>query len=154
MPTTAVDLAAYLTSAQVSILADSPAKSVLLDRLIVLMASSGVITDLAAFRKAIFDREEITSTAIGGGIAVPHARLDSIRDFALVLAIIPQGTDLGARDGLPVRVAVMIASPEDERHRHLQVLAAVAARLGNPERCESLVSAKDISSAMRAFLSW
>lgn len=152
MPTKAVDLAAYLVPDRVLILAEPPAKAALLDLLADTILTAGRITDAVAFRRALHDREDVTSTGIGGGIAVPHARMTCIQDFVLALAIIPAGVDFAARDHLPVRVVVMIAAPEDERSRYLQVLAAVAARLGQPARREDLAVATGAKAALDRFL--
>ena len=94
----------------------------------------------------------MTSTGIGNGIAVPHARMTCIRDFVPVLGIIPAGLDFAARDVAPVPTVVMIAAPEDERSRSLQVLASVTARLAQPARREALTKVADTQAAMVLFL--
>ncbi len=152
MPTKAVDLTAYLAPDRVLILSEPPAKRDLLDRLVDMVLTAGTVSDPAAFRRAIHDREEVVSTAIGGGIAVPHARMTCIRDFTLALAIIPGGADLASRDNAPVRVVVMIAAPEEERSRYLQVLASVTARLSQPARREALAQATEPRTALDLFL--
>lgn len=152
MSTKAVDLTAYLAPDRVLILGGPLSKSALLDHLAESILTTGKVTDPAAFRRALHDREDVTSTGIGNGIAVPHARMTCIQDFVLALAIIPAGVDFAARDQALVRVVVMIAAPEDERSRYLQVLAAVAARLGQPARREALAAAGDAKTAMDLFL--
>lgn len=152
MPTRAVDLTAYLTADRVLLLAEATGKRQLLDRLADVVLTAGCISDPVAFRRALHDREDVTSTGIGNGIAVPHARMTCIRDFALALAIIPGGLDFAARDHAPVRTVVMIAAPENERSRYLQVLASVTARLAQPLRREALAAATDARTAFDLFL--
>jgi len=107
--------------------------------------------DPPAFFRAIADREEVTSTGVGGGVAVPHAQLRSIADFVLALAICRDGCDFAAKDGKPVHLVVMIAAPDQDRPRYLSVLAAVATRLHDSQRRERLVAATSPAAALDIF---
>jgi mannitol/fructose-specific phosphotransferase system IIA component (Ntr-type) len=152
VPLPTVDLFPFINPARISILTGSISKVSLLRHLTDVVIASGQIADADSFRHAIAEREEVTSTAIGGGIAIPHARLPYIQGFVLALAVIPDGVDFHALDCAPVRLAVMIAAPEDERDRYLHVLAAVATRLSNPTRREKIIAVGDIHGMLDAFL--
>ncbi|MCE9552560.1 MAG: PTS sugar transporter subunit IIA [Planctomycetes bacterium] len=64
-----------------------------------------------AFFKAILKREEIGSTGIGSGFAIPHAPLESIDNVTSAMAFVPQGIEFNALDGRPVHTVIMLASP-------------------------------------------
>lgn len=127
-----VDLAPYISAARVLCLEQPLSKRELLARLIDLTAAHPWVTDKQAFAQAIFDREEVTSTGIGQGVAVPHARLPSVVGFVISIAVCPPGIEFAAQDGRPVHVAVMIAATDQDRKTYLRVLASVAARLRAP----------------------
>ena len=139
--TVGVDLAPYVSADRVLCLDQPIAKRELLARLVDLTAAHPWVTDKAAFAQAILDREEVTSTGIGQGVAVPHARLPSVVGFVISLAICPAGIDFVAQDARPVHVAVMIAATDQDRKTYLRVLASVAARLRAPGVVPALIAA-------------
>lgn len=112
-------------------------------------AKHTAITDRDAFVTAIHERELVSSTGIGGGIAVPHAKLPSITDFVITVGICPSGMPFDAKDNKNVRLLVMIAASDQERENYLRVLATVAARLKNNQRCKQLVAASNASTVIR-----
>src|SRR5687767_7522600 len=75
-----------------------------------LLAGSRNITDAKAFQKAILQRESILSTGIGLGLAVPHAKLASVKNFAVAVGRSRAGIDWNSLDGNPAHVVVMIAA--------------------------------------------
>jgi PTS system fructose-specific IIC component len=147
-----IDLAKYLDVARIEILRQPLPKISLLDRMATAIAGSGVASDPEGYRIAIRDREGLANTAIGDGVAVPHARMTTVKDFALAMVVIPSGLDYGARDGQPVRIVVMIASPESQRASHLVVLSSVVARLAKPTVRDAILGAEDPVGVLRAFL--
>ena len=88
------------------------------------------------------EREESLSTAIGEGIAVPHARLPEGDDIHGIMALLDPPVDFDALDGIPVRLVVMIATPEGQDHKHLEVIAAISRMMQNPEIREAIFEAK------------
>lgn len=78
------------------------------------------------FVQKVFEREALASTCLSQGLMVPHAILDSGQDITGVLGISSRGIDLGAPDGHPVHAILLLATPESDRNRHLEVLAAFA----------------------------
>ena len=137
----AVDLAPYVSAERVVVLDDARGKREALTRLIDATIVHPLVSDKAGFAKAIFDREDVTSTGIGGGVAVPHARLSSIGGFVITIGVCPGGIDFSAQDRHPVHVAVMIAATDQDRKTYLLVLATVAARLRTPRLVQHMVAA-------------
>ncbi|MBA3685096.1 MAG: PTS sugar transporter subunit IIA [Planctomycetes bacterium] len=137
----AVDLAGYVSAERVVVLDEALGKREALSRLIDVTMVHPLVTDKAGFAKAIHDREEVTSTGIGGGVAVPHARLASINGFVITIGIFPKGIDFSSQDRHPVHVAVMIAATDQDRKTYLMVLATVAARLRTPRLVQHLLAA-------------
>ncbi len=136
-----LELGPFLNAKRVVFMTGAPAKREVLLQLADLTTTGFQPRDRASFIKAIFDREDVTSTAIGAGIAIPHARLPTIDDCVISIAIIPDGIPFDARDGAPVRIVAMIAARDRDRSEHLRVLASVAAHLQDRNRRDQLIAA-------------
>jgi len=143
-----VDLAPYLDPARVVFLDGAPSKRDALLQIAELTAIDFTPKDRAAFVRAIFDREDVTSTGIGNGIAIPHARLPSLPGSLIAVAVCVQGIDFAARDNQPVRIVIMIAARDRDRAEHLRVLASVAARLQDPGLRGRLIEARSAQTVI------
>jgi mannitol/fructose-specific phosphotransferase system IIA component (Ntr-type) len=146
------DLAPFVHPQRVLFLDGMPSKREALLRMVEVMAQVPDVGSTGAFMQAIFDREDVTSTGIGGGVAVPHAQLASITNFVIGIALCRMGIEFAAKDGRPVRVIVMIAAPSNDRPAYLKILASVAARLNRPALVTRMVEAGDSASLLGAFL--
>jgi PTS system fructose-specific IIA component/PTS system nitrogen regulatory IIA component len=83
----------------------------------------------AAFLGAVIKREELGSTGIGRGIAIPHASVDCVDTCFTVMALAPGGIPFEALDGKPVHTFVMVASPRSRPGDHLRLLESVSRSL-------------------------
>jgi mannitol/fructose-specific phosphotransferase system IIA component (Ntr-type) len=81
--------------------------------------------------QAILKREESMPTGIGHGIAVPHAIIGEGKQIFGVLGLLDPPVEFGAPDGEPARLVILIATPENQKHRHLEVIAAITRMLHN-----------------------
>jgi len=93
--------------------------------------------------KVILQREDIGSTAIGGYIALPHTRLDCIKDIILCMAISKEGVDFESLDQEPVNVIVLLLSNQKEAGIHLKTLAYLAKLLRDKFFVQQLKNVKD-----------
>jgi PTS system nitrogen regulatory IIA component len=91
----------------------------------------------------ILRREELMSTAIGRGIAIPHVRLASVTDLVVSVGISHVDiVDFNPLDDEPVRLVFMIAAAYSQHANYLQALSYFSARLKNRELRDSLLGAK------------
>jgi PTS system nitrogen regulatory IIA component len=74
----------------------------------------------------LLKREELGTTAIGKGVAVPHCRAKGLKVPALLLGLSPEGVAFDAVDGKPSHVFFLLVSPEDNPGAGLRLLAAIA----------------------------
>lgn len=104
------------------------------------------LSDPEAVLAALREREELGSTAVGGGMAIPHGRIRGLRDIVLAVAVSKRGVDYGADDGMPVRFFFVLLSPRERAGRHLQALAAVSEWVshGGSERLRKVSKAQEI----------
>ena len=85
--------------------------------------------DARALGDALGERERLGSTGFGGGVALPHARLDGVAQVTCVFARLAQPIDYRAVDGAPVDLVMAMLSPVDAGAEHLKALARVSRRL-------------------------
>ncbi len=112
-----------------------------ISKLISLQDRAGNLSDKSAYKQAILAREAQGTTAIGDGIAVPHAKSDSVTTPGLSAITVPAGVDYQAPDGKPTDVLFMIAAPIDG-NLHLEILSRLMVMLMEPEFCSALRNAK------------
>ena len=116
-------------------------KSDAIDKLVALHEKAGNLVDVNAYKDAILSREAQGSTAIGEGIAVPHAKSESVKTPGLSAITVPNGVDYEAPDGKNSDILFMIAAPLDG-DLHLEILSRLMVMLMEPEFCASLRGAK------------
>ncbi len=112
-----------------------------IDKMVALHAGAGNLNDAETYKGAILARESQSSTAIGEGIAVPHAKSDSVKVPGLAAITVPGGVDYGAPDGMPSDILFMIAAPMDG-DLHLEILSRLMVMLMDPAFCAKLRAAK------------
>ncbi len=115
-------------------------KSQAIDALIALHNRAGNLQNVDEYKNAILARENQGTTAIGEGIAVPHAKSESVKCAGLSAITVKGGVDYNAPDGKPSDLLFMIAAPLDG-DLHLEILSRLMVMLMEPEFCESLRNA-------------
>lgn len=101
---------------------------------------------LEAVFQRVLERESISSTAIGDGLAVPHGRTDAIPSIRVAAGIAEGVEDYAAADGQPVRLCVLVATPETDAGMHLKILGRLARLMRKPELRDALFNAKDAAA--------
>lgn len=118
-------------------------KSEAIDMLVDLQVKSGNISDKEEYKKGILAREKHGSTAVGEGIAIPHAKNKGVKAPSLAAMTVPDGVDYEALDDEPSNILFMIAAPEGGSDVHLDVLARLMTVLMDEDFRARLLSAKD-----------
>lgn len=118
-------------------------KSEAIDMLVDLQVKGGKITDRETYKAGILAREEHSSTAVGEGIAIPHAKNKGVSAPSLAAMTVPSGVDYEALDEEPSNLLFMIAAPEDGGDVHLDVLSRLMTILMDEDFRAKLLSAKD-----------
>ena len=111
-------------------------------KLVKLMETQGNVVDVDAYTEAVHARESFGSTALGEGIAIPHAKTSAVSAPGLAAMTLPEGVDYDAPDGLPTTLMFLIAAPDTKADVHLEVLSRLSTLLMDPEFCDSLRAAK------------
>ncbi len=123
------------------------------------IAAEIVDTDAKTIAERLTAREKLGSTGFGGGVAIPHAKLDGLAQVTGVFVRLAQAVDFQAVDDLPVDLVFMLLSPTDAGAVHLKALARVSRRLrdkafleklrgaGSPDALYALFTADEVRDA-------
>jgi len=93
--------------------------------------------------QALLNREVLGSTGVGGGVAIPHARLSELTHPLGLLARLKRPIEFDAIDQKPVDIVFLLLTPAAEQGEHLNALAAVARKLREPERQKEIRASED-----------
>ena len=124
-------------------------KDAAINYLVDLHARVGNITDKAVFKEGIVKREESGSTAIGEGIAIPHAKNKAVTKAGLVAMTVPEGVDYDSLDGQPTNLIFMIAAPEGGSDVHLEVLSRLSMLLIDEDFRKELLASKNVEEFLK-----
>lgn len=116
-----------------------------ISKMVQLMDRRGNIKDISAYKKAVEARETESTTAVGGGIAIPHAKSDAVAKPGLAAMVVRDGVDYDSPDGDPVNLIFLIAAPNTEDNIHLEVLSRLSTLLMDDAFTKKLVSASSPS---------
>jgi PTS system nitrogen regulatory IIA component len=103
--------------------------------------------------QALRDREAVTSTGIGNGIAIPHAKVEGLNQIILLFARSPNGVDFQALDEAPVQLIFLAIAPPDIAADYLKLLAAISSLLKKSKNRTALLKANtkaEIIAAIKA----
>ncbi|MBI4373083.1 MAG: PTS sugar transporter subunit IIA [Candidatus Omnitrophica bacterium] len=113
-----------------------------LKELVDVLAQVEDIGDPKGILKALIERENLGSTGIGQGIAIPHGKTDKVSRLVAVLGISKFGVDFDALDGEPVYIFVLLVAPKATAGPHLKALAQISRLLRDPYFCELIRKCK------------
>lgn len=116
-------------------------KEAVIDEMIASLDKHGVVTDAAEFKDAILKREAQSSTGLGDGIAMPHAKNKAVAKPTVLFAKSQKGVEYESLDGQPAYIFFMIAVPDGANNTHLETLAALSRKLIDKEFVDQLKNA-------------
>ena len=118
----------------------STVKEAVVKELISPLIENGIATSEEALVKTILDREKLGSTAIGDGVAIPHARNSCVKEKAIIFGRTQKGVNFSSIDNKPVYLFFLIVSPDSEAGPHLKMLARISRLLQDSDFRESLLT--------------
>ena len=120
----------------------SGTKDELLGELVEIVGRSGPVRDLAEVLRAVREREEVLSTGIGNGVAIPHGKSAAMGELALAAGVKPEGIDFEALDGRPVSVFFLLVGPESAAGQHVKALSRISRLLRRDTFRDRLAAAR------------
>jgi mannitol/fructose-specific phosphotransferase system IIA component (Ntr-type) len=100
-----------------------------LEALVNVLAKRPEVTDRDELLRSVLEREKVISTGIGIGLAMPHVKIPSVRNFVLAIGRSTRGIDFDSLDGHPVHIVGMIGASDKQSGEFLKVLAALVLKL-------------------------
>ncbi|MSR74819.1 MAG: PTS sugar transporter subunit IIA [Planctomycetes bacterium] len=125
-----------------------PTKEAALKALVKVLGKTNTVGKEKELAKAISDRERILSTGIGYGIAIPHAKIASVKSFIAAIGTSKAGIPFESLDGKPVNIVVMIAGPEGQNEEYLRILARFTNVLKSEQTRTRIIEAKKPEQVM------
>ena len=116
-------------------------KNGVIEELLELLRNAGKIDDFSSARKAILDREAQGSTGLEKGIAVPHAKTNTVNKLTMAIGISPKGIDFEAQDGKSSHLFFLMLAPPDQSGPHIEALREIAILTRSPSFCDELIHA-------------
>lgn len=117
------------------------------------LEQTGALTDKAAFMADVMERERVSSTGIGNGIAIPHGKSKFVKETTVAIASL-ESSDIEWEtfDDQPIRLIVLLAvDEEDKTGVHVRLLSQMARKLASPETCRRLTEAKTAEEIIKVF---
>lgn len=134
-------LSELLTPDRIRIPLAATSKDELLAELVDVVAATVPTRGTGDLLHAIREREQVLSTGIGNGVAIPHGRVEGLDDLVLAAGVTRQPVDFEALDGRPVRLLFLLIGPESAAGRHVKVLSRISRLLRKQSTRERLSAA-------------
>jgi PTS system nitrogen regulatory IIA component len=115
----------------------------ILEELAAYMAEHHPHIDRTGLAKVLIEREQLASTAIGEGVAIPHGKLGTVGEIVACLGRAPSGVDFDSMDGQPTYLFFVLVAPESSTGAHLKALARISRVFKDPEFRRRLMAAGD-----------
>ncbi|MBI5464840.1 MAG: PTS sugar transporter subunit IIA [Ignavibacteriales bacterium] len=126
-------------------------KSEVINAMIDLAASSEKVTDKERMRTAIFEREQIMSTGVGSGFAIPHGKTDAVSDIVASFAVTAQPIDYQSLDDQPVRIVFLLVGREAMVGPHIKLLSRISRLMNKEEFRAKLLEVRLPSEVLQLF---
>ena len=119
-------LTQVLQPACIKVPLESKDKQGVINELIDLLDSNGLLLDKEAALQAVLTRERTKSTGIGSSIAIPHGKCNAVRELVMAIGIASEPIDFESVDGKPVTIVILLVSPANQTGPHIQALAKIS----------------------------
>ncbi len=149
-----ISITDYLKENLIELDLKAKTKDEVLDELSKLLGASHKVTSIQEVKKALDEREKIGSTGVGKGVAIPHAKTESVESLTIALGISKTKINFNSLDNEPVSIFFVFASPKKDTQKYLRVLARISRFLREPEfktKIQNCNSTKEIIECIESF---
>ena len=144
----------YLPASHIKFELTGTTKIEIIEELLSLMQDLNLINQYETALNDILDREGYLSTGLENGLAIPHAKTETINNLAIVFGLKKEGVPFESLDGKPAELIFLVLSPKDTSGPHIQALALITRNLknaSNREKIKKSKSATDIEAIFQNF---
>lgn len=132
-----------LSNQSIALGAEAANKKDIIEKMTVLMETSGNLTDRKRYLKGVLEREAEGTTGIGEGVAIPHAKNAAVKKAGIAAMVLKKEVDFESLDGEPVKLVFMIVAPDNGANEHLEALSRLSTMLMDDEFRNRLIQAED-----------
>jgi PTS system nitrogen regulatory IIA component len=122
-----------------------------IDELVDLLAERKCIGDAAALKRVVWEREMQRSTGIGEGLAIPHGKCPGLPALVAAIGKPTEPIDFDAIDEKPVRLVILLASPNDRIAEHIQALGRISRAMADPKFRAAAYECDDAAALFKMF---
>ncbi len=126
-------------------------KNEIIDAMIDLVGKSPKVIDKQKVRDAIFEREEIMSTGVGNGFAIPHGKTDAVTDIVAAFAVTAEPIDYQSLDEKPVRLVFLLVGKDNMVGPHIKLLSRISRLMNKEEFRNRLIELKSPGEILDTF---
>ncbi len=127
-------------------------KNEALEKLVQLLYEGGYLEDMDAFLADVLHREEISTTGIGNGIAIPHGKSSAVKETTVAIGRLTSSLEWESVDDKPVELIVLLAvNDADKTGVHVKLLSEMARKLASEQNCKKLLDAEDAQGIIDVF---
>lgn len=126
-------------------------KNEIIDAMIDLVGKSSKVIDKQKVRDAIFEREEIMSTGVGNGFAIPHGKTDAVTDIVAAFAVTADPIDYQSLDEKPVRLVFLLVGKDNMVGPHIKLLSRISRLMNKEEFRNRLIELKSPAEILETF---
>jgi len=131
-----------LSKKSIKLTLEATDKEEVLEELVNGLADTKSLSDKKAILKSLIDRENLGSTGIGQGIAIPHGKTDKVNELIAYMGISHKGVNFEALDGESVHIFFLLLAPKESAGPHLKALARISRLLRDNHLCQLIVKSK------------
>ena len=131
---------------------EAKSKEGVLRELVQLLVDAGKVEDFDAAYQALLEREQKGSTGLEAGIAVPHAKTETVPGLSVAIGIAPDGVDFQAMDGNPSTIFFLLLAPPSQSGPHIEALSEIAKITQSKSFCKMLLKADSPEEVAELFL--
>ncbi|MBL09595.1 MAG: PTS sugar transporter subunit IIA [Acidiferrobacteraceae bacterium] len=142
-------LEGILTIDRIHINVTISSKKRLLEELAISLSSNSTSLNKDTVSRTLTERERLGSTGIGGGIALPHGRLNGIDDCIAAIIRLREPLNFDSPDAQPIILAIGLLVPADASNKHLKILSSLATMFNDSEKRKSILSVEDPSTLLK-----
>ena len=147
-----MDVAEVLKKERINLSLSDGTKNAALETLVELLYESGALTDKKAFLDDVLERESISTTGIGNGIAIPHGKSANVKETTVAIGRLKKAVEWESVDDKPVQFIVLLAVNENDKTGvHVKLLSQMARKLASEEICKRLLDANTAEDIINIF---
>ena len=135
-----------LTPVRVQVPLLATTKEEVLRELVQAIVASGCASEGEEVLRVVQNREQVLSTGIGHGVALPHGKTDACPELVIAAGVTREPVEFDALDGEPVRIVFLLVGPESTAGAHIKALSRISRLVRQPELRMGLLDADDADS--------